>query len=177
MDVGARYAQALFDLARETGALDSVEADLMTLARMRQGSEDLRKLIASPTFTAEQKGAAIAALAARADFSPTSAKFLGLLAVNRRLGALPAIVAAFSGLAAKYRGLVAAQVTTAVAMSAEQSAKLAAALRGALGKDPQIEAQVDPAILGGIRIRVGSRLYDASLKSKLDSLKFALKRA
>jgi len=177
MDVGARYAQALFDLALETGALDAVEADLRSLAQMRLESEDLRKLIASPTLTAEEKGAGIAALAARADFSSTSRKFLGLLAVNRRLGALPAIIAAFSGLAAKHRGLVAAQVTTAVAMSADQSAKLATALRGALGKDPQIEARVDPAILGGIRIRVGSRLYDASLKSKLDALKFALKRA
>jgi F-type H+-transporting ATPase subunit delta len=177
MDVGARYAQALFDLSIETGDLDAVEADLSALETMRRESADLRKLMASPTFGAHEKGAGLAAIATRAKFHATSGKFLGLLAANGRLSALPAIWAAFQALVAKRRGMVAAQVTTAVAMSEAQSTRMKAALRAALGQDPKIEAKVDPAILGGIRIRVGSRLYDASLKSKLDSLKFALKRA
>jgi len=177
MDVGARYAQALFDLAVETGALDAVEADLRALETMRRESADLRRLIASPTFGAHEKGTGLAAIANRARFHETSGKFLGLLAANGRLSALPAIWAAFQALVAKRQGMVAAQVTTAVAMSAAQSTRIAAALRAALGQEPKIEARVDSAILGGIRVRVGSRLFDASLKSKLDSLKFALKRA
>jgi F-type H+-transporting ATPase subunit delta len=177
MDVGARYAQALFDLSIETGALEAVEADLRALETMRRESADLRKLIASPTFGKHERGAGLAAIAKRARFHATSEKFLGLLAANGRLSALPAIWAAFQALVAKRRGMVAAQVTTAVAMSAAQSTRIAAALRAALGQDPKIEAKVDPAILGGVRVRVGSRLYDASLKSKLDSLKSALRKA
>jgi F-type H+-transporting ATPase subunit delta len=176
-DVGARYAQALFDLAVETDAVAAIEADLISLAGMLKDSADLRKLIVSPAFSADDKAKGLAALAARAGLQPTTARFLGLLAANRRTGALPAIIEAFRSLVERRRGLVSAKVTSAVALSAAQTASLTSALRKALGKDPQIETHVDPAILGGIKVRVGSRLYDASLKSKLDSLKFALKRA
>ncbi len=176
-DVGARYARALFDLSVETDALPTVEADLASLKAMIAESADLRRLVISPRFSAEDKAAGLAALAKRADLSATTSKFLGLLAANRRVSALGQIIAAFERLAAARRGLVSAQVTTAVALTPAQNASLAAALRTALGKDPQIETRVDPAILGGVKVRVGSRLYDASLKSKLDSLKFALKRA
>jgi len=175
--VGARYARALFDLAVETSALDVVDADVKSLKAMRAGSADLRTLLTSPKFSAGDKAVGLAAVADRAGFSTTTTKFLGLLAKNGRTGALNVIISAFEGLVADHRGLVSAQVTTAVALTAAQSAGLAAALRTALGKDPQIETRVDPAILGGLKVRVGSKLYDASLKSKLDSLKFALKRA
>jgi F-type H+-transporting ATPase subunit delta len=176
-DVGARYAQALFDLAVERRLLDAVEIDLDTLAAIVRESQDLRRLIASPRFTAEDKAKGFAAVAARAQLGELTTKFLGLLAANRRASALLQIIVAFKRLAAARRGLVAAQVVTAVALTDAQTAALASALRQALGKEPQIEARVDPAILGGIKVRVGSRLYDASLKSKLDSLKYALKRA
>jgi F-type H+-transporting ATPase subunit delta len=176
-DVGARYAQALFDLAVETGALTQVEADLKTLEAMRAASADFRALLTSPKISAEDKARALAALAARAQVADITRKFLGLLAANRRNAALEAIVKAFHRLVAARRGAVSAQVVTAVPLTAAQTAGLAAALRAALGKDPNIETRVDPAILGGVKVRVGSRLYDASLKSKLDSLKFALKRA
>ena len=96
---------------------------------------------------------------------------------NRRASALGPIIAAFERLVETHRGVIAAHVTTAVPLSPAQSDTLSSALRTAFGKDPLIETHVDPAILGGLRVRVGSRLYDASLKSKLDSLKFALKRA
>jgi len=176
-DVGVRYAQALFDLADETNALSAVEADLMGLKGLRADSADLRTLLVSPRFNAEDKGKGLAAIAERAGFADVTRKFLGLLAVNGRTAALGDIIASFERLAAAKKGQVNAQVTTAVAMTESQSNALADALRGALGKDPQIETRVDPAILGGVKVRVGSRLYDASLKSKLDSLKFALKRA
>ena len=175
--MGARYAQALFDLAVETNALDAIEADLKSLKAMRAESRDLRDLLVSPRFSAADKGKALAALADRAGFADTTRKFLGLLAANGRTGALPDIVGAFERLAQKRRGAVSAQVVTAVPLTEAQTDSLKSALRLALGKDPTIETRVDPAILGGLKVRVGSRLYDASLKSKLDSLKFALKRA
>ena len=176
-EVGARYARALFDLAVESDALAAVEADLKSLKSMIAASVDLRLLLVSPALSAEDKAAGLAAIAERAGFCDTTRKFLGLLAANRRASALSPIIEAFAALAEARRGVVSAQVVTAIPLSEAQAKGLAAALRGALGKDPQIETRVDPAILGGVKVRVGSRLYDASLKSKLDSLKFALKRA
>ncbi len=176
-DVGARYAQALFELAEQEGALQAVEADLRALKALRDESEDLRKLLSSPAFSAEDKGRALSAIADAAGLSALAKKFLGLLASNSRASALPAVITAFERLAAERRGAVAAEVTTALPLSAAQKESVAAALRQALGKDPELTMRVDPAILGGIRVRVGSRLFDASLKSRLDSLKFALKRA
>jgi F-type H+-transporting ATPase subunit delta len=131
----------------------------------------------SPRFSSEDKGKGLAAIAERGQVQPLTVKFLGLLAANRRTNALVEITAAFQRLAAARRGLVSAQVTTAVPLSDAQTNALKSALRQAIGKDPEIEARVDPAILGGVKVRVGSRLYDASLKSRLDSLKYALKRA
>jgi len=176
-NVGSRYAQALFDLASEQKQIAAVEADLKSLKTALATSKDLRVLVGSPAFGAEDKAKGLAAIAAKAKFNPTTKKFLGLLAANGRAAALGAVITGFEELSAKARGAVSAQVTTAIPLSAAQSKGVAAALRQALGKDPEIETRVDPAILGGIKVRVGSRLFDASLKSKLDSLKFALKRA
>jgi F-type H+-transporting ATPase subunit delta len=176
-EVGARYAQALFDLAKDAGQVEAVEADLKTLKAFTAESADLRTLITSPVFSAESKAKGLEAIAARAEFDPMTRKFLGFVAAQRRVAALPAMITSFQALSAAWRGVVSAQVTTAVALTAAQASGLQAALRQALGKDPEIETRVDPSILGGVKVRVGSRLYDASLKSKLDSLKFALKRA
>lgn len=176
-DVGERYAQALFELAKDQGEVAPVEADLKSLKAMRAASADLRTLIASPAFDADEKGRGLAAIAEAAKFSTTTKKFLGLAAANRRANALPGMITAFEQLAAKDRGAISAAVVTAMPLTAAQQKALAAALRTALGKDPEIETRVDPAILGGLKVRVGSRLYDASLKSRLDQLKFALKRA
>jgi F-type H+-transporting ATPase subunit delta len=176
-DVGVRYAQALFELAKDQGELAVVESDLKSLKAMRAESTDLRTLLASPVFDAESKGKGLDAIADAAGFSATTRKFLGLVAANRRANALPDMIAAFERLAAADRGAISAEVVTAMPLTAAQSKALAAALRTALGKDPEIETRVDAAILGGVKVRVGSRLYDASLKSRLDSLKFALKRA
>jgi F-type H+-transporting ATPase subunit delta len=175
--VGGRYAQALFDLASDQKQVAAVEADLKSLKAALKESRDLRVLVGSPAFNAEAKGKGLAAIAAKAKFNATTQKFLGLLAANGRADILASVITGYEALSAKARGAVSAQVTTAVALSPAQSKGVAAALRQALGKDPEIETRIDPAILGGIKVQVGSRLFDASLKSKLDSLKFALKRA
>lgn len=176
-DVGARYAQALFDLALETKALGAVEADLKALKAAREESADLRRVLDSPGYTAEDKGRVLTALGAKAEFNPTTQNFLGVLAANRRASALPAVIAGFERLSAAHRGVVAAELTSAVTLTAQQVEGVKAALSQALGKDPEITTRVDPTILGGLKVKVGSRLFDASLRSKLDSLKFALKRA
>ncbi len=176
-DVGARYAQALFDLAKEADQVSAVESDLKALKAMRRDSDDLRRLIASPSFGAEDKGKALAGVAQAAGFSQITRKFLGLLAHNRRVAALPDVITAFFKLTAGWRGTVSAEVVSAVPLTDMQLQSITSALRQSLGRLPEVEARVDPSILGGVRVRVGSRLYDASLKSRLDHLKFALKRA
>ncbi len=176
-NVGSRYAKALFDLANEQHQVAAVEADLKSLKTALAESKDLRVLVGSPAFSAADKAKGLAAIAVAAKFNTTTAKFLGLLAANGRVAALASVITGYEALSAKARGAVSAQVTTAVPLSAAQAQGVAAALRQALGKDPEIATRVDPAILGGIKVQVGSRLFDASLKSKLDSLKFALKRA
>jgi F-type H+-transporting ATPase subunit delta len=175
--VGVRYAQALFELAKSQGEAGVVEAELKSLKAMIAESRDFRTLIGSPTFDAETKATGLAAIAEAAGFSATTRKFIGLVAANRRASALPDMIRSYEKLAADDRGAISAEVTTALPLTPAQVKALAASLRTALGKDPEIETRVEPAILGGLKVRVGSRLYDASLKSRLDSLKFALKRA
>jgi len=176
-DVGQRYALALFGLAKDEKNIAAVEKDLKAIKAMLAGSADLRTLLASPKFSAEDKGKGIVAVGVKAKFNMTTLKFLGLLAQNGRANALASVITSFEALSAAERGAVSAQVTTAVPMTPAQAKAVASALRTALGKDPEIETRVDASILGGIKVKVGSRLYDASLKSKLDQLKFALKRA
>ncbi len=176
-DTARRYAQALFDLALEQKVVGPVEADLNSLRKALGESADLRRLIASPAFDSDDKAKGLDAIATKAKFHPITRKFLGLLAANRRAGQLGGVITAFRKLSADWRGVVSAEVVTALPLSSAQSKGVAAALRTALGKDPEISTRVDPSILGGIKVRVGSRLFDASLKSRLDSLKFALKRA
>ena len=176
-DVGERYAQALFDLARDENKIARVENDLRSLKLALAESSDLRTLVLSPAFNAEAKGKGLLAIAAKAKFETTTQKFLGFLAQTGRANVLASIITSYETLAAAHRGAVSAKVTSAVPLTPAQSKDIAAALREALGKDPEIETEVDPAILGGVKVRVGSRLFDASVKSKLDQLKFALKRA
>jgi len=176
-DVGARYAQALFDLAKDGDSITAIEADLKTLKAMLAESTDLRRLLPSPVFKSDVKGKVLLALADAGAFNATTKKFLGFLSQNQRVSALPSIITSFEQLSAAHRGVVTAEVVTAIKMTAVQTKAVAAALQKALGKAPEIETRIDPSILGGIKVRVGSRLFDASLRSKLDSLKFALKRA
>ncbi len=176
-DVGERYAKALFELALDAKAQDKVREDLDALREMIAGSADLRRMLSSPAISAEDKGKALDAIAAKAEFNAITVKLLGLLAENRRAAALGAVITGYRRLHDKYRGVVAATVTTAIPLSAAQQKGIAQALAQALGEEPEISTAVDPSILGGVKVRVGSRLFDASLKTRLDSLKFALKRA
>ena len=176
-DVGGRYAQALFELADAQGRLPAVESDLKALEAARAENADFRRLLASPLFNAEDKGRGLVAIAKAGGADPLTVKFLGLLSANARASALPAVAKSFAAMAAARRGAVAAEVVSAAPLSDAQSKGVASALRQALGKDPELTIRVDPALLGGIRVRVGSRLYDASLKTRLDQMKTALKRA
>lgn len=176
-DAGQRYAQSLFELTIENGSLQKVEADLKSLKAMIADSADLRRLIASPAFSAEDKGKGLVAVAVKAGFDLLTTKFLGLVAANGRAGDLLGAISAFVELSAKHRGVVTAEVVSAAPLSAAQLKGVQTALVQALGKTPEVSTRVDPSLLGGLKVRVGSRLFDASLRSKLDSLKFALKRA
>jgi F-type H+-transporting ATPase subunit delta len=176
-DVGARYAQALFELAEQGGVLTAVESDLKGFERLRAESADFARLLASPAISHEDRARALLAIADAAGVDPLTRKFLGLLAANNRVPALTAVAVAFRKLVADKRGQVAAEVVSAAPLTAAQSAGIAAALRQALGKDPEVTTRVDPTLLGGLRVKVGSRLFDASLRTRLDHMKFALKRA
>lgn len=176
-DAGQRYAQSLFELTIENGNLAKVEADLKSLKAMIADSADLRRLIESPAFSAEDKGKGLVAVAVKAKFDMLTTKFLGLVASNGRTGDLLGAITAFVELSAKHRGVVTAEVVSAAPLSAAQLKGVQTALAQSLGKTPEVSTRVDPSLLGGLKVRVGSRLFDASLRSKLDSLKFALKRA
>ncbi len=176
-DVGARYAQALFDLALETKTFDAVEIDVGALRAVLTESAELRRFLSSPIFASDTKANVLKALGEKAELNAVTVKFLGVLAANRRAEALPSAIAGFERLSAAHRGVIAAEVTSAIKLSAAQAKAVSVALEKALGKAPEITARVDPTILGGLKVKVGSRLFDASLRSKLDSLKFALKRA
>jgi F-type H+-transporting ATPase subunit delta len=176
-DVGARYALALFELAEQDGSIAAVESDLKGFEQLRAENADFARMLTSPTYSHEDKGRALVAVAEAGKADALTRKFLGLLAANNRVAALPAVARAFRKLVADKRGLVAAEVVSAAPLSDAQSSAIAAALRQALGKDPEITTRVDPSILGGLRVKVGSRLFDSSLRTRLDHMKFALKRA
>ena len=176
-EVGARYAQALFDLALETGRLDAVRADLKSLKAAWLESADLRRLVQSPVIAAEDQEKGLVAIAETAKFNGTTKNFLGLLAQNGRARDLGAVITGFETLYSAHTGVVAAEVVSAVPLTTVQTTHIRGALLSALGKAPEINARVDPSILGGLKVKVGSKLFDASLKTKLDQMKFALKRA
>jgi len=176
-EVGERYARALFDLALETRALEAVRADLLSLTAAHRDSADLRRLLASPLLAPADQGRGLIAVAEAAKFHATTRNFLGLMAQGGRARDIPAAIAAFNVLYARHTGVVAAEVVSAASLTAAQLKAVKAGLREALGKDPELAARVDPSLLGGLKVKVGSRLFDASLKPRLDQMKFALKRA
>jgi len=175
--LAGRYATALFELAQESKSLDAVAADLARLQALVAGSADLARLIRSPVFSRDEQGRAIAAILSRLGVNPLTQKFVGLLAAKRRLFALAGIVAAFQALVAKQRGEMSAEVVSAQALKPAQVAALAATLKDALKRDVRVTQHVDPALLGGLVVKVGSRQIDSSLKSKLVRLERAMKGA
>lgn len=175
--VAERYAAALFDLALESKALEGTEVHLNMLSAMLGESEDLRWMVRSPVISAEDQSTAMAALAAKAGITGLVANFIGLLCRNRRLFALTDILRAIAQMLADHRGEVSAHVVSAQPLSDPQTEALKATLRDSLGKDVALSSDVDSTILGGLVVKVGSRMIDSSLRTKLNSLKTRLKEA
>jgi len=170
-----RYAAALFDLADERKALDAVAGDLRGLRAMLRDSADLRRLIRSPVLTRDEQGKAIAKLAETAQVSPLARNFLGLLAQNRRLFALPEMIEGYLQRLAAARGEVTAHVVSAQDLTPQQREAVNEQLRKAVGRKVAVEVEVDAELLGGLIVRVGSRMVDASIRSKLNRLQLAMK--
>ncbi len=172
-----RYAAALYSYAEDARALDSVVAEMDQLGRMIDVSADFRRLIESPLIDVQQARAAASAVLEREGFGKPVRDFVGVVASNRRLRSLRQIVAAFSALVARKRGVATAHVASAHALSDVQRQQLRARLIEAGFGNVNIVEQVEPDLLGGLVVRVGARLYDTSLKSRLQRLQFAMKGA
>lgn len=173
--MAGRYATALFELAEEAGDLDSVASDLDDFAALLDESSDLERLVRSPVFAREDQANAIAAVLDRAGIGGLVARFIGLVTHNRRLFAIRDMIRAFRVLMARHRGEVSAEVTSAEPLSAAQTDALAAALKERLGRDARIDARVDPSLLGGLIVRVGSRMIDTSLRTRLNNMHIVMK--
>jgi F-type H+-transporting ATPase subunit delta len=173
--VAGRYATALFDLAKDEGALDAIAGDLNRFDEMYSASKDLERLVRSPVFSADDQGRALAALLAKAGLTPLAVNFFKLLAANRRLFAVRDVIKGYRALLARERGEASAEVTSAHPLSDQQLTELKAALKATAGREVRIETRVDPSILGGLIVKLGSRMIDSSLKTKLTNLKFAMK--
>ena len=170
-----RYAAALFDLASEQGSVTAVESDLDKLGEALKGSPDLAALIRNPKVSREDTAKAMDAVGGVLGLSALTRNFIGVLAANRRLSALPEIVQAFATIAAAQRGEVTAQVTSAHPLSDDQIAQLAQKLKAREGKEVKVKASVDPEILGGLVVRIGSRQIDSSIRTRLNTLANAMK--
>jgi F-type H+-transporting ATPase subunit delta len=173
--MAGRYATALFELARDEKAIDAVKANLDRFDGLLEESSDLMRLVRSPVFSAEQQSKALAAVLALAGIDGLAAKFLQVLAQNRRLFAVRAIIKDFRALVAQHKGEVTADVTLAQKPSDQQLAAIKDALRAVIAKDVQVAMKVDPSIIGGLIVKLGSRMVDSSLRTKLKSIKHAMK--
>ena len=171
----ARYASALFELADSQRALDQVAGDFANLKSMLDDSADLQRLVGSPIMPREEQRRGILAIAKQAQFSDLTRRFVGVLADNRRLFLLRSVMDAYLAELAKRRGEMTVDVTAAHALSQDQLASVTDALNRSLGSKVSVNVKVDPSILGGLVVKVGSRLIDSSVKTKLDRLQLAMK--
>ncbi|MCU0908623.1 MAG: F0F1 ATP synthase subunit delta [Rhodobacteraceae bacterium] len=173
--IAARYATALFELARDGGTLAALEADTAALAEALAASSDLRAMIASPIYSREAQNAAIGAVAAKMGLTDLTANTLRLMAGNRRLFALPQLVARLAAMIADHKGEITAEVTTAKALTKAQSDKLAATLKASTGRDVKLNVTVDASLIGGLVVKVGSKMIDTSIRAKLGQLQNTMK--
>jgi F-type H+-transporting ATPase subunit delta len=173
--LAGRYASALFDLASENGTVTAVESDLETLGTALAESADLAGLTTNPEISRAAQGAAMAAVARELKLSPLTANFLGVLAANRRLAKLPGIISAFKAIAAAQRGEVSATVTSAHPLTATQLKALKTKLTAREGRTVMLTASVDPDLLGGLVVTIGSQRIDASIRTRLNSLAQSMK--
>jgi len=173
--VAGRYASALFELATEEGKAAEIEADLANFQALCDESPDLLRMLRSPVIDAEDQEKAIAAVLSKAGLSAITINFFKLLAKNRRLFVATDVVRDFKALAARARGEVMAEVTAAMALSDAHVTELRNTLKASVGKDVTLVQKVDPSILGGLIVKIGSRMVDSSLKTKLETMKLALR--
>ena len=173
--MAGRYAAALFELAKDQKQLDQVAGDLDSFGRMLDGSDELRRLVRSPVISAEDQGRALGALLDKAQIGGLTANFFRLIARKRRLFAAVDMIKGFRALLARERGEVSADVTSAHPLTSEQLTLLSDSLKAQVGKNVKIATRVDPNLLGGLIVKVGSRMIDSSLRTKLDNLKVAMK--
>lgn len=175
--VAGRYATALFELARDEKSVDAVKADLEKFDALIAESADLARLVRSPVFSSEAQQRALSAVLDKAGIGGTSAKFLKVLTANRRLFAVRDVIRAFRTLVARFKGEASAEVTVAEQLSEKNLEALKGALKSVTGKDVDLKVKVDPAIIGGLVVKLGSRMVDSSLRTKLNSIKHAMKEA
>ncbi len=173
--VAGRYANALFDLATEDKSVAQTGDALQSFQSLIEGSDDLKRLMSSPVFKTEDQLAALDAVAAKAKISGHALNFLKLMGKHRRLGAVSGAIAGYQALVAKAKGEVSAEVTSAEKLSAKHITELKAALKASIGSDVLLTTKIDASILGGLIVRVGSRMMDNSLQTKLQNLKVAMK--
>lgn len=173
--IAGRYAQAVFDLSREEGGLASLEADLGLLEGALAESAELRRLIASPIYSREEQAAALAAIGQRLGLSRTMLNTLALMAQKRRLFVVPQLLAALRSRLSEARGEVAAEVVSAQPLTADQQARLTQTLSASAGKAVRLQTRVDPSLIGGLVVRLGSRMIDTSVAAQLGQLQNMMK--
>lgn len=173
--LASRYATAIFELADQSASLDRVAEDMRSIKEALAASDDLRRLVRSPLLKREDQGRAFASVIARLGVSDLTRKFIGLVAKNRRLFALEAMIDAFLADLARRRGEMTARVTSANKLNAAQTAALTDRLKQVMGAKVDVDITVDPALLGGMVVKVGSRMVDSSLRTKLNKLQLAMK--
>jgi F-type H+-transporting ATPase subunit delta len=174
--MAGRYATALFELALDNDAVDAVGADLDGFDALVAESEDLRRLVRSPVFAADAQTRALGAVLDRAGIGGLTARFLKVVTANRRLFAVREMTRAYRALVARHHGEVSAQVTVAEPLSEAHRAAITDALKSVTGKENVgLNVKVDPAIIGGLVVKLGSRMVDSSLRTKLNSIKHAMK--
>jgi F-type H+-transporting ATPase subunit delta len=173
--VASRYASALFELAREANSIDAVSGDLERFGQLIQGSADLQRLIRNPIFTAEEQAGAIGVILDRTAIGGLAGNFIRLVASKRRLFALPDMIRAFRELVADAKGIVRAQVTLAEQPSDAVMDNIKAALRDVAKADIALDVRIDPSLIGGLVVKMGSRMVDASVRTKLNSIRLAMK--
>jgi len=175
--VSGRYATALFELARDERAIDAVLVDLDNFMDLLDDSADLRRLVRSPVYSADMQVKALTVVLDRAGITGISPNFLKVLTANRRLFAVADVIRAYRALVAKFKGEASADVTVAEPLSDKNLDALKTALKSVTGKEVTLHVNVDPSIIGGLVLKLGSRMVDSSLRTKLNSIKHAMKEA
>jgi F-type H+-transporting ATPase subunit delta len=173
--LASRYAKAVFELAEDEKAIDAVAADFAALRNAIHASADLARLVRSPAFSREDQAGALRPILEKMGVSPLTLRFLLLLTAKRRLFALDGIISAYNHKVARLKGEVEAEVTSARPLSGSETEELTRVLKAQLGREPRLQTRVDPALLGGLVVKLGSRMIDSSIRTKLNGIRAAMR--